>query len=333
MSPKEQHFQTLFKPDTNDGSCYRIPAIITASNGDLIVLSDQRRGSCADLKGGGDINIAMRRSEDNGVTWSDIELIVDYPLGQSASDPSLILDKTTQDIFMFFNYMDLKKEPGVYYLKCSKSSDNGKTWSEPIDITAQITKPNWHQDFKFITSGRGTQTKDGKLLHTLVNLQRGLFLFESDNHGETWHLIEVPVKPADESKVIELSDGRWMINSRVNGQGFRHVHISEDRGQTWTSYPDSSLADPSCNAEILRYDRADKNLLLFSNANTNTERKNLCIKHSLDEGETWSKGKVLYPKSVAYSSMTILSDGNIGVVFEKDDYQEIAFTTIGVEDL
>ena len=80
--------------------------------------------------------------------------------------------------------MNLDTEKDIYYLHVTKSSDNGKTWSEPEDITSQIAKPEWHKDFKFITSGRGIQTRSGKLLHTMVNLKSGLHLFGSDNHGK-----------------------------------------------------------------------------------------------------------------------------------------------------
>jgi sialidase-1 len=65
-------------------SCYRIPAIIVAKNGDLIAAIDERGPSCADLKANGNINIVMRKSKDNGKTWSDIRTLADYPLGKSA---------------------------------------------------------------------------------------------------------------------------------------------------------------------------------------------------------------------------------------------------------
>jgi len=61
-------------------------------------------------------------------------------------------------------------------------------------LTSQITKSEWHNDFKFITSGRGIKTSSGKLIHTLVNLENGLHLFGSDDHGESWYLIDVPIK-------------------------------------------------------------------------------------------------------------------------------------------
>jgi sialidase-1 len=264
-------FKNLFDTKTQTGvSCYRIPAIVTAPNGDLVAAIDERVPSCGDLKWSKDINIVIRRSTDNGDSWSEIETVVDYPFGKSASDPSMIVDKVTGAIFLFFNFMDLDQEKDVYYLKVIKSTDNGQTWSSPIDITSQITNPEWHNDFKFITSGRGIQTSSGKLLHTLVNLENGLHLFGSDDHGENWYLIDTPITPGDESKIVELVNGTWMINSRVNNQGIRYVHTSTDEGVTWYSQPDSSLIDPGCNASIIRYTSVkegdDKNRLLFSNA-------------------------------------------------------------------
>ncbi len=223
-------FNTSMNPDV---SCYRIPAIVTAPNGDLIAAIDERVPSCGDLKWSSDINIVIRRSSDNGVTWSEIEKIVDFPLGKSASDPSMIVDAVTKEIFLFYNFMDLENEKDIYYLHVTKSFDNGLTWSTPEDITLQISKPEWHKDFKFITSGRGIQTKSGKLLHCMVNLNSGMHLFGSDNHGQSWYFIDTPISPADESKVIELEDGSWMINSRANKKGMRYVHVSTDEGKTW----------------------------------------------------------------------------------------------------
>lgn len=330
-------FKNLFDARNTEGvECYRIPAIVTAANGDLIASIDERVPGCADLRGSRDINIVQRRSSDNGKTWSNIEMVIDFPDGQSASDPSMIVDKETGDIFLFYNYMDLNKEKDVYYLHVMKSTDNGKTWEEPQDITSQISKPEWHKDFIFITSGRGIQTKDGRLLHTLVRLKEGVYLFGSDDHGKSWFLIDSPVKPADESKVIQLANWDYMINSRVNtGEGHRYVHISDDKGKTWDTKPDKQLVDPGNNASILRYTSVDngykKNRLLFSNSNDAKNRKNLTVRISYDEGKTWSEGKTVYAGGSAYSSMTILDNGEIGIFFEKDGYTENAFTSFSIE--
>lgn len=330
--------QLLFKVDSTDeieGSCYRIPALITAPNGDLLAAADQRVASCGDLKWNRDINIVLRRSQDNGVSWLEQEVVVDYPIGQSASDPSFILDKETETIFLFYNYMDLDNEKNVFKFQYVKSTDNGHSWSAAVDITEQITKPFWKYHFKFVTSGRGVQTADGCLLHTLVNLQKGLHLFISRDHGESWELIDTPIRPADESKVIELSDGRWMINSRVKDVGCRYVHISDDQGATWISAPDSNLIDPACNASLIRYSGitqgAEKDILLFSNACSATDRVNMTVKMSEDEGATWAYQRTIYEGSSAYSSMTVTEDGYIGVLYENDNYAEISFARLSLE--
>ena len=327
----------LFNASANDSiACYRIPAIVTAPNGDLVATIDERVPSCGDLKWSKDINIVMRRSEDNGKTWSVIESIVDFPFGKSASDPSMIVDQITKEIFLFYNYMNLDTEKDIYYLHVMKSADNGKTWSEPKDITSQIAKPEWHGDFKFITSGRGIQTSEGKLLHCMVNLNSGMHLFGSDDHGEIWFLIDTPIAPADESKVVELVDGSWMVNARGNDKkGVRYIHTSSDEGKTWTTKAEPQLTDPGCNASIVRYtaikDGYTKNRLLFANANSEKGRTNMTVRVSYDEGKTWSDGKTIYKGPSAYSSLTILKNGDIGLFFEKDEYTANVFTSFSLE--
>ncbi len=329
-------YQDLFNANNVEGvNCFRIPSIVTAPNGDLIAAIDERVPNCGDLKFSKDINIVMRRSSDNGANWTEIETVVNLPYGQSASDPSMIVDRETKEIFLFYNYMDVENERDIYYFQVVKSADNGKSWTEPVDITSQIAKKEWHNDFKFITSGRGIQTRSGKLLHTVVNLSNGLHLFASDDHGESWYLIDTPIKPADESKVIELADGSWMINARVNGAGMRYVHLSSDEGKTWTTSPSPELIDPSCNASIIRYTSVDdgyqKNRLLFSNAKMEKGRDNMTVRISYDEGKTWSAGKTVYSGSSAYSDMTILQNGDIGLFFEQDNYTKNPFVSFSLE--
>ncbi len=329
-------YEDLFNTSMQEGvSCYRIPAIVTAPNGDLIASIDERIPSCGDLKWSKDINIVIRRSSNKGKTWSKIETVVNFPFGESASDPSMIVDEITKEIFLFYNYMDLDKEKDVYYLHVVKSTDNGKTWSKPVDITAQIAKPEWHNDFKFITSGRGIQTSTGKLLHCMVNLNSGMHLFASDDHGKSWYFIDTPISPANESKVVELADGSWMVNARANKKGMRYVHTSSDEGKTWISKAEPQLIDPGCNGSIIRYtaikDGYKKNRLLFSNAKMKKGRKNMTVRLSYDEGKTWTEGKTIYTGGSAYSSLTILKNGDIGLFFEKDGHKENPFVRFSLK--
>ena len=289
--------------------------------------------SCGDLKWSRDINIVIRKSSDNGKTWGKIEKIIDYPLGQSASDPSMILDKQTNTIFLFYNYMDLDNQKDIYYLKYISSNDNGKSWSKPVDITNQISKENWKNDFKFITSGRGIQTKKGTLLHCLVNLQKGTHVFGSNDNGKTWFITETPTSPGDESKIVELNDGSWMVNSRVNKLGYRYSHVSNDHGKTWISKKEESIIDPGCNGSLIRYSHGEKNLLLLTNINNKKERKEIVLRYSTDEGRSWSNPKIIYNGEAAYSSMTVMENGNLGLFFEMDNYTKNVFTSISIKEV
>ncbi len=329
--------KTLFMSGQNKTHTFRIPALITAPNGDLIAACDARRKNAADLIWVRDIDIVVRRSRDNGKTWEKMEIVCDYGDGLPASDPSFILNSKTGEIFCFYNFMDQDKAPKEFRLLYQTSKDNGKTWSQARDITENITRPEWKKDFMFITSGRGIQTEKGELLHTLVNLKRGLFIYGSKDNGKTWELYPQAIKPGDESKVVQLAGGNLMINSRVNGSGARWVHKSNDDGKTWKGEKSKTLIDPGCNGSIIRYTSKKggytKNRLLFANCDTVKGRKKLTLKISYDEGKTWSKGKVIHAGSAAYSSLTICKDGSIGILYEAKGYKEIRFARITLNQL
>jgi sialidase-1 len=113
------------------------------------------------------------------------------------------------------------------------------------------------------------------------------------------------------------------------------VHLSSDRGLSWESRPEPELIDPGCNGSIIRYtsvkDGYEKNRLLFSNAKNKKGRQNLTVRVSYDEGQSWTEGKTIYPGSSAYSTMTVLEDGQIGLMFEKDFYTENPFVSFSLE--
>ena len=310
-------------PPDSSVACYRIPAL-TQVPGMLLAAIDERVPTCADLRGNRDINIVIRRSKDGGRTWGPAERVIDLPAGISVSDPSFVVDAERGRVFLLANLMDHDRAPGRYRFVVTHSNDTGHTWSPLRDITEHVTPREWADDFMFVTSGHGTQAPDGTLLHTVVNLQRGTFVLMSRDRGESWTLAPTPVLPADESKIVVLDDGSWMVNSRVADAGHRWVHTSRDEGRSWTSRPDSALVDPAVNASLIRRG-AD---LVFVNANHPTERRNLSWRTSSDNGATWSAATPIHPGSAAYVSAILLRDGSIGVFYERADYRENVFTVL-----
>lgn len=134
---------------------------------------------------------------------------------------------------------------------------------------------------------------------------------------------------------MELANGTWMINSRVYHKGLRIVHTSKDEGKTWETKEEPQLIDPGNNASFIRYtakeDGYDENRILFSNTKMTKERSNMTVRISYDEGLTWSEGKTIYTGSSAYSSLTILENGDIGLFFEKEDYTENVFVSFSLD--
>lgn len=328
ISAAQQNRQILFSnKNQKQVSCYRIPSIITAPDGTLIAAADQRVPSCGDLIWNKNINLVIRTSKDEGKTWTDISTIVDLPEGESASDPSMVVDRKTKEIFMFYNYMNLNIPGKEFRFHVIKSADNGKSWSTPMDITDAVAPKEWKSDFKFITSGRGFQTKKGWLLNTLVHLKEGVYVIGSKDHGKTWTRFPGLAKMADETNIVELSDKSWLLNARVRDLGYRKFYISKDNGNSWTEHAKKDLIDPACNASTLVF---NKKTILFSNLHDTKNRKNLGIKISKDQGKTWDMVQNIEKGSTAYSVLTPITKSKVGILYEADDYKDIIFESIDI---
>lgn len=92
------------------------------------------------------------------------------------------------------------------------------------------------------------------------------------------------------------------------------------------------LPDPVCQGSIISFQpKKGKPVLVFSNANSQVKRENLTLRYSTDDGLTWSAGKVVYPGPAAYSDLVIQENGNIGVLYEKDDYKRISYAQLAAK--
>ena len=308
----------------NEGyKSYRIPAIISLPNGELLAFAEGRVNSSSDF---GDVNIVLKRSSDQGKTWSPLSTIVDYDQLQ-AGNPAPVVDLLDPSfpkgrIFLFYNTGnnhegEVRKGNGIREVWCKTSVDGGKTWSESHNITLLVHKPNQpklNPAYSFTEDWRHYANTPGHALQLYSEPYKGRIYiaanhsegnspkpnedyyahgFYTDDHGKTFKLSEnVNLPGSNESSAAELSDGGLMLNAR-NQKGdirSRIVAISKNGGQTWDSiYFDPQLPDPVCEGTILNIGKKKgKNVLAFCNAADTIARNNLTLRISYNEGKTWA---------------------------------------------
>ena len=327
---------------------YRIPAITTAPNGDLLISYDERPKDNGN--GGSDApnpnHIVQRRSTDGGKTWSAPTYIhqgTETGKKVGYSDPSYVVDHQTGTIFNFhvksydqgWGGSKAGTDPenrSIIQAEVSTSTDNGWTWTHRT-ITADITKDNpWVS--RFAASGQGIQIHHGAHAGRLVQQYtiktssgavQAVSVY-SDDHGATWQVGSPVGTGMDENKVVELSDGSLMLNSRASdGSGFRKVAHSTDGGQTWSEpVSDQNLPDSVDNAQIIRAfpnaapdDPRAKVLLLSHSPNPKPwSRDRGTISMSCDDGASWVTGKVFHEPFVGYTTIAVQADGSIGLLSE-----------------
>lgn len=339
-------------------NCYRIPAIAQAPNGSILTAYDARPMSCQDAPQAN--SIVQRISRDGGKSFETRTVVAAGRPGapkHGYSDPSYVVDEVTGDIFMFFvksfdngwGASTAGVDPNdrsVLHAAVTKSSDNGETWSEPWVITADITNDVAHWTSRFAASGHGIQLKYGKYAGRLIqqytinnNGAHQAVSVYSDDHGATWHAGTPVGEHMDENKVVELSDGRVMLNSRPYGSRYRQVAISNDGGQTYSAPVDElQLPDPANNAQITRaFPKAAEGtpaarILLYSSSSA-TGRRDGLIRISFDDGARWSSGKVFKEGAMAYSTITALDEragGGYGLLYEGDN-NDLMYTRISLD--
>ncbi|WP_296139881.1 exo-alpha-sialidase [uncultured Tessaracoccus sp.] len=348
-------------------ACHRIPALTEAPNGWLLAAWDGRPGSCQDAPQAN--SIIQRVSKDGGKSWEKPTTIAagfpgDRTTGKYGySDPSYVVDREKGTIFAFFvksfDASFQQSRPGVdpdqrdvLHAVVVTSTDNGVSWSDPRDITADITTDVADWRSRFAASGEGIQLRQGdhkgRLLqqYTIATVSPATYravTVYSDDHGESWH-VGTPVGTGmDENKVVELSDGTVMLNSRRSDQpGSRKVALSTDGGKSYGDVRvDAALVDPRNNASIIRaFPDATAGddlarMLLFSNANDPGSRVNGTVRASLDDGRTWARAKTFAPGSMSYSTLTPLSEpGTYGLLYEGDgpsiQYMQVSLNWLGL---
>ena len=316
---------------------YRIPAMVITNNETILAFCEGRKGNRGDR---GNIDLVLRRSEDEGRTWKPIQLV--HEEGGDAKivigNPCPVVDRETGTIWLPFcrNNLDVF---------VTHSDDDGRTWATPQKITSDVKKPEW--GWYATGPGNGIQlthrTHKGRLVipcdHRVTAIadkfesSRSHVIY-SDDHGKSWKLGGVTDPKMNECAVAELPDGRLLLNMRsFRGKACRASSTSGDGGLTWSAPVDEPvLVESACQASMIRVGRRPREakqmlgwagMLVFSNPAVTKGRNHLTMRFSWDDGQTWPDKYLIYEGMSAYSSLAYFPNGTIGILFERDTYKRI----------
>ena len=321
---------------------YRIPGIVVSKRGVVIAYTSARR--TLELGDWSNIDIVLRRSIDGGRTWEPSRRIAGDSHG-TTDNPVAIIDRQTGILHFLFQ----KNYARCYYMQ---SKDDGRTFTEPVDITYVFEKFRPEYDWHVIAPGVGhaIQLKSGRLLVPVwlaIGAQEGPIVrahrpsavatIYSDDHGKTWKRGDIIVNDSpetpnpSESMAVQLADGSVMMNIRNESTLHRRlVSISPDGVSHWSKPKfDDQLFEPVCAASIVRYSTHppdDRDRILFSNPDSEGipgvgahqfhARQVLTVRMSYDEGQTWPVKKVIDPGVTGYSDLAVAPDKTIYCVYE-----------------
>ena len=324
----------LFVAGQGGYAAYRIPGVVSAADGTVLAYCEARKGGPSDWA---DIDVLARRSTDGGRTWGPPTVLVTKPADakQNPAGPKRAAGAVTVNNpvavadgargVVHFLYC-------VEYDRCfyRRSGDAGKTFADPVEITAAFEKFRPEYDWKVIATGpgHGVKLRSGRLVVPvwLSTSTKGphrpscVATIYSDDDGKTWRRGDVVPTPGlvnpSETAVVEVG-GKVMLNIRHEGEPHRRAVVEgRDGAGGWGQVRfDDALPEPVCMASLLQL---GQDSLLFCNPNnpSGRERKNLTVKRSDDVGRTWKDVVTLEPGPSAYSDLA-QAGGEVLCLYER----------------
>ncbi|MGL5226736.1 MAG: exo-alpha-sialidase [Bacteroidales bacterium] len=356
----------------------RIPGLTTTKNGTLLAIFDARYESSRDLQG--HMDIGLHRSEDGGQTWQPMQVVLDMKEWgglpekfNGVSDACVLVDDNTGAIYIaglwmhgildyntgkwkqgldanskdwIHQWVAKGSQPGLGVKQTSqflitRSDDDGKTWSEPINITEQTKRPEWW--LYAPAPGHGITLTDGTLVFPTQGRDNNGLPFSnitySKDGGKTWITSNPAAENTTECMAVQLADGGIMLNMRDNrnrdekgDKNGRNIAVTYDLGETWSEHPSShgGLIEPVCMGSVHKHmvnaDQPLESLVLFSNPDSKYHRNQMSIKVSKDDGKTWDLSKTQLLDewgSFGYSCLTSVNDSVVGILYEGSKAQMI----------
>jgi len=351
---RAQNIVPVFQEGQEGYAGYRIPAIIKAADGSLIAFAEARKNGKGDT---GNIDLVMRKSLDNGMTWGAMKVIWDDG-NNTCGNPAPVL--VGNKIILLATWNLGKDKEQEIERNCSEdtrrvylieSEDDGDTWTEPMEISSMIKSTNWGWYATGPCHAIVKQLKPNKdriivpCNHSEID-QNGQpashsHLIYSDDGGKNWSLGAITKINGNESSVVELSNGRLLLNMRRSSSAdtVRYYALSTDGGRTFKiEGKQNDLVEPRCQGSvinILKEDGKPSKTLVFSNPANASKRENLSLRISKDNGKSWKYLVSVYMDQSAYSDLVQLNSKRVGVLFENGDgkqtYRRISFVSIQIE--
>lgn len=366
LNAEEPQRQTIFQSGQGGYAQYRIPGIVVTRKGTILAYAEARKSLRGDWN---TIDIVLRRSTDNGRSWSPSRLIAQVDGPKSKNPVALLQNLANTNEVTYNNPVAIadRKSGAVHFLFCleymrafyMRSDDEGQTFSKPVEITAAFDSFRPEYPWKVLATGpgHGIQLRNGRLL-VPVWLSTGTgghahrpsvaSTIYSDDSGKTWHRgdISVPDTPEfvfpNETAAAQLSDGRVLLNVRTESKTHRRTIVtSPDGAKNWSAPRfDQQLLEPICFGTILSL---GGKRLVFANPDNlkkgdtdgepgkNRDRKNLTVHFSSDDAATWKSKRVIEPGWSGYSDLAQASDGKILLFYELGAKDGTAFQTASLE--
>ena len=352
VPPEEEvpssEFNYIYNQGTDGFELYRIPAIVKSKSNTLLAFAEARKArSNGDS---GDIDLVVKRSSDNGKTWSKQITIWNDGQNTCGNPVPIVDDRGRIHLLMTWNFQTDKwgaitngtgedsRRPYYTY-----SDDDGITWAQPVEITSSVKKEKW--DWYATCPCHGIQIQKGIHKGRLVapnyfttresgKVTSYSHIIYSDDYGKTWKPGEpTPVGGVGECSVAEIGEGTLMLNMRADEGFYRKSCTSIDGGLTWSS-PQISIdqIDCKCQGSILSIGGA----VFLSNAASATERINMTIKKSTDNGKNWKGQYTVYEGNSGYSDIVELSDSQIAIIYEGGEkrYTDgLAFKVVSIKSI
>ena len=349
---KSQTLDYVFKSGEDGYKCFRIPTILKSKNGTLLAFAEGRKNSCSDT---GDIDLVLKKSFDNGSTWSDLQLIWNDG-NNTCGNPSPVLDEKSGRISLLSTWnrgedkewqiID-QKSIDTRRIFLIHSNDDGDSWTNPKEITRDVKLNNW----TWYATGpvNGIQLmkggNKGRLIIPCDHIEAKTkhyysHIIYSDDGGLNWTLGgSTNQHQVNECTIVELNSGELLLNMRnYTEDRLRKLAVSLDQGITWSDiYSHENLIEPICQASMINVKRPfKKDLLAFSNPNSKKLREKMTIQFSFNNSKTWSKKILIHEGPSAYSNLMQVNNSEIACLFEggeKSAYEGIAFKKISIKNL